>query len=84
MPDDLSSLDAAELERRAAANEQNMSIQRQLTGEQRAADSFVDGVMASDVFPNDQRFAVGIENTGGVNSTRAREVRLVRAQFVRQ
>ena len=54
-----------------------MAIQREFSVKKRAADDFIDCIVAADVFAHDQRFAIEIEYSGGVNSAGAGEVGLL-------
>ena len=59
-----------------------MSIQGKKTIEKRAADGFIDGVVAADVFTDNFQFTIGdIENSGGVNSASARKIALLFPQL---
>ena len=64
-------------ERSAAADEKNVSFQRDHPIEKCAADRLVDRIMPADVFPHDFCVAAQIENPGGVNPPGARKVALM-------
>src|SRR5438477_3386262 len=57
-----------------------MSIQWKFAVEKYAADRFIDRVVAADVLSNDERFAIGGENSSGMNPAGACEIRLLLAQ----
>src|SRR5260370_21643532 len=61
-----------------------MSIQRKESVEKRAANRFVHGIMAADVFADNFQFAIDIEDPGGVNSTGARKIALMFSQKLGQ
>src|SRR4051794_8859932 len=50
-----------DLERRATADGQDVAVERQESIEQGSSDRLVDGVVASDIFPHDDRFSTEIE-----------------------
>ena len=57
-----------------------MPVERQLFVDKRTTYDFVDRVMAADVFADNQGFASGAENPGGMDSSGAREVGLMLSQ----
>src|SRR5438552_18468531 len=59
-------------------------IEREKPIEKRAADRLIDRVMASDIFPDDERIAAQVEDAGGMDATGPSEVSLGGAQTPRQ
>lgn len=70
-----------DLERSAAAYDQDFFFQGQEGIEQRMAENFVDGVMASNVFADDDQIAVCSEQTGCMEAAGAFECFLMEPQF---
>src|SRR5436305_10695310 len=61
-----------------------MAVQRHEPIEKRAPNCFVHRVVASDILTGNFQFAVHVENSGSMNSTRVGEITLRIAQFFRK
>src|SRR5438874_7411857 len=61
-----------------------MAVQRHEPIEKRAPNCFVHRVVASDILTGNFQFAVHVENSGSMNSTRVGEINLRIAQFFRK